>query len=108
MKGITRRGHDKHKYMNAVFEAAVDEDDCTGCEICLDRCPVGALAVEEFAQVDREKCLGCGLCASVCPTDAIGLVLRRDGEEPFDRISEMGLEILKGKKVNAEKAARSR
>jgi Pyruvate/2-oxoacid:ferredoxin oxidoreductase delta subunit len=104
MKGITQRGHDKHKYLNALFEAVVDEAECSVCDICVDRCPVGAIAVEDTAGVDRTKCLGCGLCASDCPTDAISLVLRPDREEPFDRVAEMGKEVLKRKQANAEKA----
>jgi len=104
MKGITQRGDDKHKYLNALFEAVVDEADCSVCEICVDRCPVGAITVEDSACVDRSKCLGCGLCASDCPTDAIRLVLRPDGEEPFDRVAEMGKEVLKRKQARAEKA----
>jgi Pyruvate/2-oxoacid:ferredoxin oxidoreductase delta subunit len=107
MKGITKRGHDKHKYMNALFEAVVDEAACSACDICVDRCPVVAISVEDGAGVDRNKCLGCGLCASDCPTDAIRLVLRPDREEPFDRISEMGIEILKRKRARAEKATQS-
>jgi len=107
MKGITKRGYDKRKYLNALFEAAVDRAECSECDLCADVCPVGAIAVEDSAGVDRDKCLGCGLCASVCPTDAIRLVLRPDREEPFDRISEMGREILKGKQANAEKATQS-
>jgi Fe-S-cluster-containing hydrogenase component 2 len=107
MKGITKRGYDKRKYLNALFEAAVDWAECSECDLCADVCPVGAIAVEDSAGVDRDKCLGCGLCASVCPTDAIRLVLRPDREEPFDRISEMGREILKGKQANAEKATQS-
>ena len=107
MKGITKRGYDKHKYLNAIFEAAVEEAECSGCDLCVDRCPVGAIAVEDTADVDRTKCLGCGLCASVCPTEAIRLVLRPDREEPFDGISEMGREILKAKQAKAEKAAES-
>jgi Pyruvate/2-oxoacid:ferredoxin oxidoreductase delta subunit len=104
MKGITKRGHDKHKYMNALFEASVDEAECSACYLCVDRCPVGAIAVEDSASIDRSKCLGCGLCASECPTDAISLVLRPDREEPFDRITEMGIEVLRRKQANAEKA----
>ena len=106
MKGITQRGHDKHRYMNAIFEAVVDEEACTECEVCLDRCPVGAIAIEETAGVDRDKCLGCGVCATVCPTDAIRLILRPDAQEPFNRTYDMGMEILKAKNANAEKAAK--
>jgi Pyruvate/2-oxoacid:ferredoxin oxidoreductase delta subunit len=106
MKGITERGHDKRRYLNALFEAVVDEAQCSECDLCADVCPVGAIATEEMARVDRDKCLGCGLCASACPTDAIRLLLRPDREEPFDRVAEMGIEILKGKRANAEKATR--
>ena len=99
MKGITRRGHDKHKYMNALFEARIDPDTCVACEACVERCPVGAIASGDPPWVHREKCLGCGLCAGVCPTKAITLHLREDREEPFERVLDMGLKILEGKKT---------
>jgi ferredoxin len=101
MKGITKKGHDKHKYLNALFEAVIDEDACLGCEDCIDRCPVGAIAVDVIAEVDRERCLGCGLCAGICPSEAITLHLREDGEEPFDRVYDMAMAVLEGKKRNA-------
>jgi electron transport complex protein RnfB len=103
MKGITKRGHDKHKYLNAMFEAVVDEDSCTSCEACVERCPVGAISMEDTAQVDRDKCLGCGLCAGACPSESIILRLRDDGEEPFNRVFEMGMAILEGKEKNRGK-----
>jgi ferredoxin len=102
MKGITKRGHAKHKYFNALFEAVVDKAVCVGCEACIDRCPVDAITVADIATVERERCLGCGLCASSCPSDAINLNLRDEGEEPFDKIADMAMAILKGKKKNAK------
>jgi len=101
MKGITKKGHDKHKYMNALFEAVVDEEECIGCEECIERCPVKAITVEDTARVNMEKCLGCGLCAGVCSTEAITLRLKEDMEEPFDRVLTLGLAILEGKKKKA-------
>jgi Pyruvate/2-oxoacid:ferredoxin oxidoreductase delta subunit len=58
------------------FQAVVDEEECVGCESCLERCHFEALSSVEKgdelkAQVNGEKCLGCGLCAVVCPSDAI-------------------------------------
>jgi len=101
MKGITKRGHDKRKYINALFEAVVDEDECVGCEECIDRCPVGAVGVDDVAVVDRQRCLGCGLCASSCPSEAITMCLREDREEPFDKVFQMGMAIMEAKKRNA-------
>jgi len=83
--------------MNALFEACIDTAECTGCEQCLERCPVGAISVENVAVVDYDKCLGCGLCAGACPTEAIRLHLREDRQEPFDKASDMYKAILKGK-----------
>jgi len=103
MKGITKRGHESHRYFNAMFEAIIDEEACTGCENCLERCPVGAIVVDDTASVNRDQCLGCGLCAGDCPGEAITLQLREDGQEPFNRVAEMGMEVLKRKKERLQK-----
>lgn len=56
------------------FEAFVDTELCSGCEVCLDRCFFDALSMkDDFALVDPEKCLGCGVCTVVCPTEALKL-----------------------------------
>jgi electron transport complex protein RnfB len=107
MKGITEKGMDKHLFMNALFEAVIDEDACTACRDCEERCPVGAITVGDTAQVDRDKCLGCGLCAGACPSDAIGVSLREDREEPFDRVLNMGMAIMEGKSKASEGKRRS-
>ncbi|HUY00900.1 MAG TPA: 4Fe-4S binding protein [Candidatus Deferrimicrobium sp.] len=98
MKGITKLGHNRHKYLNALFASIIDKEKCIGCGSCIDRCPVEAITLADIASVDREKCLGCGLCAGVCPEEAITLAVRKDGEEPFDRVIELGMAILEGKK----------
>ena len=100
MKGITQLGQDKHKFMNAVFESIIDEEECIACENCVEKCPVKAISMEDVAIVDRDLCLGCGLCASVCSENAISLKPREDGEEPFSRVLEMGAAIVEAKKRN--------
>jgi electron transport complex protein RnfB len=97
LKAITKFGSYRQRHFNAIFEAVVDAEGCTACEVCLDRCPVGAIQVEDKALVDRDKCLGCGLCATTCPTEAIQLLLREDRQEPFDNVGDLGSRVLAAK-----------
>ncbi len=98
MKGITQEGHDRQRYMNALYEAIIDQEECTDCEECIDVCPVEAISMADVMVIDRDKCLGCGLCAGNCPGEAIGVVLREDREEPFEKVFDMGMAVLEAKK----------
>jgi len=55
----------------------VDIARCTGCGVCVEVCPAGAIAlVEGKARVDEETCTGCGACVDACPEDAIQPVIQ--------------------------------
>lgn len=59
----------------------IHRDKCTGCGVCIERCPFNALTVvERLALVDDVACTLCGACAKegVCPFDAIEM--RKDTE----------------------------
>jgi Pyruvate/2-oxoacid:ferredoxin oxidoreductase delta subunit len=58
------------------FIPVVDEDSCSGCETCAERCPMDAITVEETASINLDKCLGCGVCFPACPTESINFVRR--------------------------------
>lgn len=64
------------------YVAAVEEARCVGCGACVERCPFGALALDErrVAAVDRSACYGCGICRSSCRKDAIALEDRAVGD----------------------------
>jgi electron transport complex protein RnfB len=65
------------------FQAEVDEELCTGCGLCLDRCQFNALSVVDGrCHVDERRCLGCGLCVMACKDEALRLVPR-----PADRVT---------------------
>lgn len=68
----------------SAFWMAVEQETCNGCQDCIERCPVGALAMEKVdgykklkAAVNYDLCLGCGVCSFVCPTDAMRLEKRK-------------------------------
>jgi ferredoxin len=98
MIAITQSGYDRSRFYNSNFEAVVNAEECVACGTCVDRCPVSAISVNEYAEVDRNVCLGCGLCATECQGNAITIILREDRQEPFDKITDMGLSVLEAKR----------
>jgi ferredoxin len=66
------------------YIAEADADACTGCRLCVERCPFKALSVDRTtrrATVDRDKCYGCGVCRSACAYGALSLVPREGAPE---------------------------
>ncbi|MDD5697492.1 MAG: 4Fe-4S binding protein [Victivallaceae bacterium] len=54
--------------------AIVDKDTCTGCESCVDACPVEAISMQEgVAEISADDCIDCGACVSECPVEAISM-----------------------------------
>ncbi|MGQ9485991.1 MAG: CoB--CoM heterodisulfide reductase iron-sulfur subunit A family protein, partial [Desulfosoma sp.] len=51
----------------------IDAARCTGCGVCLEICPFGAIQRDEVARTARvleALCKGCGACAAACPAEA--------------------------------------
>ncbi len=66
-----------------TYHATVTTELCTGCRICVERCPMDAVVVQDkLARFDEARCIGCGLCATACADDAISLVRRTDAVRP--------------------------
>jgi heterodisulfide reductase subunit A len=66
-----------HISLDAV-KAAVDENYCDGCALCVDVCPYNAITLVErpaadgveagkLIMVNKAQCKGCGLCQGTCP-----------------------------------------
>ncbi|HEY3366447.1 MAG TPA: 4Fe-4S dicluster domain-containing protein [Symbiobacteriaceae bacterium] len=60
----------------------INAEICKGCELCIEACNRGALAVSEEANskgympaklAKPEQCNGCTLCAIMCPDVAISV-----------------------------------
>ncbi|MBN2039916.1 MAG: 4Fe-4S binding protein [Spirochaetes bacterium] len=70
------------------FAAICDEDKCTGCRKCLDRCYFEAIEMRPSkndpekmkAYVIPEACKGCGLCIITCKPNALTYIIVRPPE----------------------------
>jgi len=76
MPGIIPRGHQPSNYIREI-----NEDECIGCGVCVNRCPMNALELKDKKVIfEPERCIGCGVCVYKCNQDAIYLVHREKEE----------------------------
>ncbi len=61
----------------------VDANKCTGCGICVEKCPVDAITMEdEKAKINMDECIRCGICHDICPQEAV----RHDSEKTPENV----------------------
>jgi ferredoxin len=60
---------------STYYLSVIDPDACSGCGICVERCPTDAIELNDdgIAERDEGSCFGCGVCAKFCPEEAISL-----------------------------------
>ena len=78
----------KDKLLSNPCVARADESLCSGCSVCQNVCPYGAITYEDrefripgpkrseirrVAQVNEAVCQGCGACTVACPSGAMDL-----------------------------------
>jgi len=51
----------------------IDKEKCTGCNACVDVCPVNAIKIKNDKAVVSDECVECGACINECPNEAIAL-----------------------------------
>jgi NADH:ubiquinone oxidoreductase subunit F (NADH-binding)/(2Fe-2S) ferredoxin/Pyruvate/2-oxoacid:ferredoxin oxidoreductase delta subunit len=56
-----------------LFHYEVDEQACTGCHVCAQKCPQEAITGDKkkVHHLDQGKCVKCGICYDACKFDAI-------------------------------------
>ncbi len=64
----------------------VRTDRCKGCELCIEACPKGVVALAGKVNVhgypyveaaNQNACIGCASCATVCPDGCIDVYRKR-------------------------------
>jgi electron transport complex protein RnfB len=70
-------------FVSSPYIVSLDVEICSGCEVCVERCQMGALTmVDSVAALDEGRCIGCGLCVSTCDTGALVLTRKPEAEQP--------------------------
>ncbi|MCP3867335.1 MAG: electron transport complex subunit RsxB [Gammaproteobacteria bacterium] len=59
-----------------VAYAFIDEQECIGCTLCIQACPVDAIlgAAKQMHTVIKSECTGCELCLPPCPVECIHMI----------------------------------
>jgi Fe-S-cluster-containing hydrogenase component 2 len=78
------------------YIASIAKDACLGCGLCVEKCPVDAIVVEDDqAKVNKKVCLGCGVCARFCPSNACKMETRPEKVfVPFNTFERVALESI--------------
>ena len=94
-EGISEKAPRKMKLPKSV--AVINQAGCTGCEACIQFCPVDCIELVpgpeypdtyKVVEVDLDRCIGCKKCVAACPWDTIEMIGK---EELFQVANEWTL-----------------
>ncbi len=88
-------------FSNHLVQA--DSEVCTGCGLCLERCQMDALLLneDELIEVMPKRCIGCGLCVTTCPTEALTLIKKPDSRHrvPPETMVDQMMQMAKNRGI---------
>jgi ferredoxin len=103
------------------FHANVNQDTCTGCGLCVKRCPMEALKLKDapgaagrkttvtgsdgrqrelinktgkISEINAGLCIGCGVCAYKCPSKSLSLVRNAAEHHPPKTGRDWGIQFI--------------
>ena len=108
------------------FKISINQSTCTGCGLCVKRCPMEALQLHDMpsargrqttvekkdghsvkltnksgkvSSLDHSRCIGCGVCAYKCPS--LSLTLQRNPEDHHPPLTgrDWGMQFISEAKI---------
>ena len=103
------------------YRVRIDRDTCIGCGLCVKRCPMYALQLEDAPEakdrvtvvvtddkakkalknrkgkvsaVNPDQCIGCGVCVYKCPSKSLVLERREVLEDPPQHARELAQRVM--------------
>jgi ferredoxin/ribosome-associated translation inhibitor RaiA len=95
-------------FVASNYRAEIDPDGCVACGVCVERCQMEAVKLddkEQKSKVDPARCIGCGVCVPTCATGAIHLNKKAKEIVPPKTNDDLYDFIMAHKKNKLQKAA---
>lgn len=67
----------------------MDKEKCTGCGLCEQACPFGAIKIVDKLAIIGDECTLCGACVQVCNTEAITIQRKKVGNIDFSQFRDI-------------------
>ena len=65
--------------VSTPFVCTLKAESCTGCGVCVKRCPMDALTLSgKKVVLDPRRCIGCGVCVTTCTPRALKLARKKE------------------------------
>lgn len=70
IKNLYVRGNEKYRTYNGVPLKPETNKNCVKCGLCISKCPVNAIIMENKAKTQTDKCISCMRCINICVSNA--------------------------------------